>query len=513
MLMADIQLDSGLWVPQHVVDVKSDRIAKAEFPRGTVDQFTAVSRFRDFHSYLKAIKVPWVWPCLSVIMYNFAASRWGLVEHHDDDIDPDETDPFVQLLQKPNPQQTGFGFLELAIAYLELTGNVYITTEEVDGSGQPRELYLPNPARMRILPGPDGVQGYIYDASPSGNSGSLGNGALIPYDPDEVIHIKYPALLDGYHGVGNVEASEILVNIVSAMAQQEFSYWDSGGRIIGVLETDRRLSDQDFYRLKRDWQLASADRKQRMRTAILEQGLKYTPIAEGMRSLDLVAIDKNKRDQMLAVFGVPLPKLGIMEMAQYKMDEADAMFWQEKMHPLFDRWEDGIQTLVDRFSPQRQWRFERHTFEDDAYKLQNAATLVTTPLGTVDEGRAMIGLPPLPNGNGQVLLIPSGLTPVHITDLGILAEQTTAPPEPAPGPMGPADDGAPPDEGDAPPDNLVHLTDHLPQADAASIVGTIAYWRQVQSERKAAAARVRARPRPATPMSRAAKLYRPRDPG
>lgn len=521
--MGDFQLASGIWVSDKSLGIegKGDRIQAAEYPRGPVDSYQVVSRFKDFSSYLRAIKIAWVWAAVSVIGYNFAATKYGLLDAKNPEDDPDDNpdNPLIQLMQKPNPNQTGFRFMEQYTFYQELTGNAYITMEEVDASGQPRELYLPNPARMRIVPGPDGIAGYIYDASPHGNTGAMGNGLLIPYDKDEVIHVAGPAVFDGYYGVGNVEASETLLNIVTAMTQQEFSYWDSGGRIIGVLETDHRLSDQDFMRLKRDWQLASSDKRQRVRTAILEQGLKYTPIAEGMRSLDLVNIDKSKRDQILAVFGVPLPKVGIMEMAQYKMDEADAFFWQETMHPKFDRWEDAFQPLVDRFDPTQAWAFERKTFEDDSYKLDNATKGFLAGLMTLDEARAVMGLPPLPNGNGEVIILSSSYTPIHIEDVGTIADQSAAPPAPALPPGGtqpPASSGA--DETMTTPedhsDNLVHLTDHLPADVAKDLALSREHWKRTTAHRKAAATRSAAKSfaRPGSPMERAARVYAPRRP-
>jgi HK97 family phage portal protein len=520
-MMAEVQLSSGLWVPGTVVEGKSDRIAEAAYGHGPVPDWSAVSKFRDYSSYLRAIKVAYVWAAVSVIAYNFAATPYALWDDDDEQEDPD--DPLLALMARPNPNQSGFRFLEQLIYYLELTGNAYVTLEEVDASGQPREMYLPNPARMRIKPGPDGVQGYVYDSSPSGRSGGIASSTLIPYEPDEVIHIAYPAILDGYYGVGNVEASEQLLNIVTAMAQQEFAYWDSGGRIIGVLETDHRLSDADFLRLKRDWQLASMDKRQRVRTAILEQGLKYTPIAEGMRALDLVNIDRNKRDQVLAVFGVPLPKIGIMEMAQYKMDEADAFFWQETMAPKFVRFEDAWQALVDRYNPRLRLQFTRKTFEDDQYKITAAQTMLLNSICTIDEARSLVGLPVLPNGNGQVILVSNLVMPVHVTDVGEVATNAaTPPPAPAPavapggaapatGGHGEGTAGASEEEGGGH-GGIVHLADHLPPTSKAAVLAGVERWHQIEEERKAALRRdsARRRVRSLPPMERAARLYRNR---
>jgi HK97 family phage portal protein len=460
----DIQLPSGLWVSQKgmeiIEDTKADRILQAQFgDRGGLPDWSAESKFKDYWSFLQAVKIPWVYACTSVIAYNFAATPYDLWVEDEPLQDPD--DPYVQLMARPNAIQTGFQFRELMTYYLELTGNAYITLENRDEEGRPRELYLPNPARMRVKPGPEGVQGYVYDWGASAGNMRGSRSQMIPYEPDEVIHLKYANPMDPWYGLGIVEAGATVLDIVTAMSTHELSYWQSGGRIVGVLETEGKLSDDDFQKLKREWQQANADRKQRVRTAILEQGLKYTPIAEGFRSLDIVSIDKSKRDAILAITGVPLPKLGIMEQAQYKMDEADAFFFQETLAPKLYRHEDSMQPLVDLFHPEGYHRHqcERKVFEDDAYKINNANAIATSGWGIVDEARAAAGFEPLPNGNGQIILINSSYTPVPVASMSELAEQTLMPP--TPDGSAPPDGGGEPTDGDGGDGDSIRLEDFL----------------------------------------------------
>ena len=464
--MALSQTGSGLWVERRF-EAKADRIQQATVPPD-VTAGQAESRFRSFTQFLDAIRIPWVYACVSLLAYSFAANASALLDADDEALD-DPRDPFLQLWARPNPVQSGFQWRELAMMYLVLTGNVYISLEERDGYGRPRELYLPSPARMRVIPDPQKfVKGYVYDVYGQGFGGAAQGLSVkqgfIPYDADEIVHLRMSNPTSDYYGLGVVEAIAPLLDRVVSRDQQLLAYWQSGGRIIGVLETEQTLSEEDFERLKREWALANRDTRQRVRTAILEKGLKYTPVAEGLRALDVVNIDKGDRDQILAAIGVPAPKLGIMENAQYKLQDADQTFWSETMQPYFDRWSDGLQPLVDLFHPDRRLEFERKNFEDDTTKLENAARMLNAGF-SVDEARVYTGADPLPNGAGQVMLVSTAYTLVPVSGMGTLAEQNLEPPEPTGGDTTtdaePADDGADDAEGGG---ELVRLADHLKAA-------------------------------------------------
>jgi HK97 family phage portal protein len=506
--VADLVLPSGIVIPDgpslrelsagakwgSSSEGKSSRIQQAtsrSIP--TVTQLE--SKFRDYQSFLGAVRIPWVFSCVSVLAFTFATNGWGLVDEEDEPTD-DPEDPFTILMARPNPVQSAFQFKAQAEMYLELTGNCYIALEERDGMGRPREVYLPNPARMQVIPDPENfIKGYAYD---TGRAGPL---RYIPYDADEVVHIKWPNPLNDYYGFGNVEASTDLLDIVVAMASHERAYWESGGRIVGVLQTDDTLTDQEFDDVRRHWQESNADRRNRVRTAILEHGLKYTPIAEGMRSLDLVNIDRGKRQQIQAVFGVPDTKLGILDNAQYKQEDADRFFYGETMESRFTIWEDGVQPLVDLFDEAKRWRMDRRNFDDDTSKLDNAKKMTESGQYTLDEARIYAGADPLPGDVGRVLFVPTGLTPVKVDDLGQYADDALAQEPPPPGVPGVPDDGGDPADDGAAGSNLVRLADHVPGMKALSDIerreraAEIIAQEQVDRERRRRMAIVVARER------------------
>ncbi len=500
------QLDSGLWVPP-TLDMKSDRTkVGGDFASNRVLMSMGSqteNRFRDLTDYLQAIiQVPWVFACVSLLAYTFASTPWRLMKGKK--VVDDPHNPFLQLMAMPNPFMTGFQFKELLSMYMELCGESFIALEEVDGSGQPRELYLPSPARMRVIPDPQNmIKGYVYDAS--GQGYNISNAWLVPYMPEEILHLKYSNPLNEYRGLGNVEAGQKVMSIVSNMAASEDSYWASSGRITGVLQTENSIDDQAFERLVARWREFASDKKQRYRTAILEQGLKYEPVAEGLKGLDMAAMSKEKRDEILAIFGVPPNKLGLIDNASYKADEADRFFQSETCLPKNIRFEDGIQPLIDRFDPDATWLFNRVNYEDDVQKLSNALTMRSLKSFTTNEIRIYLGQEEVEGGD--VIYLSTADVPVELEKaldadkVGPAGGGGTPAGGPAPGtppgggagsPPGPAGPQGPRGNGSAAPGP--GGTRNLPSNVTPDMVGMMTPKEQdqlrIDYERKVAAARI-----------------------
>lgn len=473
--MAEYTLASGLILPGSAIDGKAFTGA-ADLGDGLVHSSGVLSRFRDDASYLQAIKIPWVYACVSLIAYTFATNPIRIRNTITDTVIEDPTNPFLQLMHRPNPHQSGFFYRELYATYAELCGTVYQTLESMDANGIPREMYLPNPAFVTpvIDPNTGWPSGYAYDSKGLGRL--VAGPGVVVYSPHEIIVSQYANPLSQNRGLGVVEAGETLLNTITEMETHELSYWNSGGRITGVLQTDRAVSDASFARIQRRWQAANADRQQRVRTAILEAGLNYKPIAEGLAGLDLVNIAKAKRDQILGMFGVPLPKLGIMENAQYKQDDADRTFQGETMAAKYARHEDAMQGLVDRYNPDWSLEHERVNFEDDADKLDNAIKMQQLNFSQ-DEIRAYLGVDPAPKGTGDVVFVSSAVIPSRAEDMGDAADNNAAAsalaaqPTPAPQPAQAAPPGTPARD-------MVQLSDHL--AKSASVRRENKRWRQPQ---------------------------------
>lgn len=365
-------------------------------------------KFRDYESYERAYKIAWVRACVQVIAYNAAAMAFRLVESGatNDENDSEVMDSaFIQLMRRPNPYQTGFGLREAWWTDLELTGNAYVALEAKTPMGLPTEIYRLRPSRVTIVPDPKiFIAGYRYTV----------DGRTVEYAPDEVIHLKYANPLDDYYGMGVIEAGEARFESEIAMSEHERDFWGSGAKIMGIFGTEETLDQPTFDRIKdtiRNFFLGSG-----YSTLLMEQGVKYQSVSDSPAKLGMLDMAKASRDQILALFGVPATKLGILEKANYKADEADRYFFTETIEPKLVRVEESLQPLVDLFHPDQDYRLRWHrlNFSDDLPQMTVAKTMAEVGVFTADEIRAYTGRDPLVDGRGDVVLAQITTVPLDL---------------------------------------------------------------------------------------------------
>lgn len=383
-------------------DNRAQPIASASYYGGG-----AVSpHFKDYQSYLKAYRLPWVKACVSVIAYSVSNVLFDLVDPaKEDDARVVPTSPVLDLLAHPNPFQTRFQLFESLVTDLELTGNGFMSLEAMDGGGRPSELYRLRPDNVIVEPDPHNrVGGYTYTV----------NGRHVSYKPEEVVHFQYPNPLDDLYGMGVIEAGEARFDSEMAMLEHERQFWRNGAKITGILQTDNQVDDTIFQRLKEN--IRQFFQGSGYSTLMLEAGLKYQSVSDGPAKLGMLDMAIASRDMILAMFGVPPTKVGIIESANYKASAADEFFWDETIDPKLTRMEQDLSALVEIFHPGKGYviEFNRRNFSDDQDMATIAKTMMDTRVFTINEIRAYQNKPPLEK-DGDVILGNAGEEPVDLS--------------------------------------------------------------------------------------------------
>jgi HK97 family phage portal protein len=403
------------------LDTKANRAQRLETPADGVGIISP--KFRDYKSYLSAYKLPWVHKCVTVIAENCANVTYELIRPGKDGGEDAviESSPFLDLLRRPNPRQTGHELLESIFTDAELTGNAFVALEEQNGRGEPGQLYRLNPANVLVRPDPvELVAGYTYTA----------NGGKEDYAPDEMWQFKYPNPLDELYGMGIIEAAEARIDSEMAMSEHERQFWRNGAKITGVFSTANELGDSAFARVSGS--IRNLFRNTGYSTVLLESGVGYTPISESPAKLGLLEMSNLSRDAIAAIFGVPLTKMGILDNANYKAQSADEYFWSETIDPKLTRFENSVQPLIDRFHPGEGLRlkFKRVNFEDDLPAAQVAVQMFNQHAFTVNEIRAYQGADPL--DDGDQILGPVSVAPMSLTnDMATVNEMRAVTGDPA----------------------------------------------------------------------------------
>ena len=218
--------------------------------------------------------------------------------------------PLIDLLQmRPNEMMTPSEYKARMEINRLLDGNAYSYIVREPHTGRPSELLPLPPKTVQPVLDAERQLHYLFSDPISGNGYDLA--------PCQIIH--YKAFCRGQlQGISPLAyAREVIEKDRTAKAYERALY-RNGGRPSGVLYTDSNLSgyseeyDNDGTLLsrkevvRRAWEKVHSGGDNAFRTAVLDMGLKYQPIA--MNNTDAQFVESNDITvaDIARIFGVPL---------------------------------------------------------------------------------------------------------------------------------------------------------------------------------------------------------------
>jgi HK97 family phage portal protein len=133
------------------------------------------------------------------------------------------------------------------------------------------------------------------------------------FSPDEIIHLKYPNPLDPHYGLSPLQANALTVDANTELLKSRYQTFLAGPRPGVVLQTDQTLTDPTVKRLEEKLAAKFGGRENWHRPMVLEQGLKASPWTLTPAEMDFLNSSKMTRDEIFALFRVPLPIAGMVE--------------------------------------------------------------------------------------------------------------------------------------------------------------------------------------------------------
>ena len=315
--------------------------------------------------------------------------------------------PILSLLHQVNPFQTSNEFIALDTIYNELIGESFWALN-FNALGEPVEIILPYPHLMSVVPAKSFpfVKGYVY-----------GTGAdAVPFDVNEIIHFKYPNPLNQYRGLAPAKAIGINLDAEQNADKWVNQFFYNSARPDGVIQFDYNLSDEQFEKLKKQWQEKYKGVSKAHQVALLEGGGKYIQIQNTIKDMDFANLKQKNRDVILGVFGMPQSVMGISENVNKANAEAgDYTFARWIVKPRLDWKKAKIQEqLIPKFrrAENLEIGFKEVVPETTEQKISAAESGMRAGYLTVNEARKTQGLDTIPNGD--VLLVPLNLIPTPI---------------------------------------------------------------------------------------------------
>jgi len=243
--------------------------------------------------------------------------------------------PLLNLLQRPNPMQSGDEYMRAKIGYLMLSGNGF--EERVKVRGEVREIYQLRPDRMSVIPGSNGFPaGFKYEV----------NGRAVRWDVDprtmdsDVRQIKLFNPINDWYGQSPIEAGAYAVDQLNGSMAWIQSLLQNSARPSGALvmtgkDGQAELSQEQFHRLKGELEENYQGSSNAGRPMLLEGGLDWKQMGLSPSDMGILETKFSAARDVALAFGVPPQLLGIPGDSTYSnYSEARLAFWEDTVIPL-----------------------------------------------------------------------------------------------------------------------------------------------------------------------------------
>ena len=243
---------------------------------------------------------------------------------------------YLILHDEPNPEMSSFVFRETLMTHLLLWGNAYAQIIR-NSKGEVVALYPLMPNKMSVDRDENGQLYYQYLRSIDEVGGKSETVILKPTD---VLHI--PGLgFDGLVGYSPIAMAKNAIGLAIATEEYGAKFFANGAAPSGVLEHPGTIKDPQ--RVREAWQSQFGGSQNSGKIAVLEEGMKYTPISISPEQAQFLETRKFQINEIARIFRVPPHMVGDLEKSSFSNIEQQSLeFVKYTLDPWVIRWEQSI---------------------------------------------------------------------------------------------------------------------------------------------------------------------------
>ena len=353
-----------------------------------------------------AIQLSTVYACVRVISETVASLPLGVYEATDAGNRKATDHPLYRLLHdEPNTEMTSFILREVMLGHLLLWGNSYCQIIRT-GRNKITGLYPLLPDKMTVDRDKNGVLTYTY---------STASGQTVVLAPADVLHI--PGLgFDGVMGYSPIALEKNAIGLGIASEEYGSKFFSNGARPSGILTHPNTVKNPKA--LRESWNAAYGGSSNANRVAILEEGMRFEPIAIPNNEAQFLETRKFQVDEICRIFRVPRHLVGNLEHATFSNIEHQSIdFAVHTIRPWLVRIEQSMNRAL--FSEQEKERFYVQFNIDGLmrgdYKSRMEGYAIARQNGwmSANDIRALENQNPIPaNQGGDAYLVNGNMIPI-----------------------------------------------------------------------------------------------------
>ena len=245
---------------------------------------------------------------------------------------------YCLLHDEPNPEMSSFVFRETLMTHLLLWGNAYAQIIR-NGKNEIIALYPLMPNKMSV---DRDESGHLYYTYYRGSDEAIKNKEFaVTLQPSDVLHI--PGLgFDGLVGYSPIAMAKNAIGMAIACEEYGAKFFANGVAPGGVLEHPGTIKDPQ--RVRESWQSTFGGSGNANKIAVLEEGMKYTPIGISPEQAQFLETRKFQINEIARLFRVPPHMVGDLEKSSFSNIEQQSLeFVKYTLDPWVIRWEQSIQ--------------------------------------------------------------------------------------------------------------------------------------------------------------------------
>ena len=288
-----------------------------------------------------AMQITAVYSCVRILSEAIASLPLHLYKYTDTGT-AKATDHLLYFLlhDEPNKEMTSFVFRETLMTHLLLWGNAYAQIIR-NGKGEVLALYPLMPDRMNVDRDESG--NIVYEYMVSQEDAPINSGSTVKLSPHEVLHI--PGLgFDGTIGYSPIAMAKNAIGLAIATEEYGSKFFANGATPSGILEFPGTVKEPE--RVRESWNKGFGG-ENKHKVAILEQGMKYTPISISPNEAQFLETRKFQIDEIARIFRVPPHMIGDLEKSSFSNIEQQSLeFVKYTLDPWVVRWEQSIKRTL-----------------------------------------------------------------------------------------------------------------------------------------------------------------------
>lgn len=354
-----------------------------------------------------AMQMTAVYACVRILSEAIAGLPLHLYRYREDGGKEKALDNHLYYLlhDEPNPEMTSFVFRETMMSHLLLWGNAYAQIIR-NGRGEITALYPLMPDRMKVDRNDSGSLYYEY--YPTDESKFKGKSIIL--QPYEVLHI--PGLgFDGLVGYSPIAMAKNAIGMAIACEEFGAKFFENGAAPSGVLEHPGTLKDPG--RVRETWQSQFGGSANSGKVAVLEEGMKYTPISISPEQAQFLETRKFQINEIARIFRIPPHMVGDLEKSSFSNIEQQSLeFVKYTLDPWVIRWEQSLLRVLFTDEEKKQY-FVKFNVEgllrgDYASRMSGYATARQNGWMSANDIRELENLDRIPAEEGGDLYLVNG---------------------------------------------------------------------------------------------------------